>query len=97
MIAKLAVSGNDLIDRPYDGVDRYILDGELRENPSGAIDSATRELMTVRNRFHSRASSATAPESTSPRGLGEIATKYRVREMRVFASLSIPNSPSASM
>ncbi len=72
MIAKLAVSGNDLIDRPYDGVDRYILDGELRENPSGAIDSATGELilMTVRNRFHSRASFATAPESTSPRGLG---------------------------
>ena len=62
MIAKLAVSGNDLIDHPYDGVDRYILDGELRENPSGAIDPETGEIMTVRNRLHSRTTTATARE-----------------------------------
>ena len=62
MIAKLAVSGNDLIDRPYDGVDRYVLDGELRENPSGAVDPDTGEIMTVRNRLHSRAMTATGCE-----------------------------------
>ena len=58
MIAKLAVLGNDLIDQPYDGVDRYVLDGELRENPSGAIDSATGDIMPVRNIQHSEATAA---------------------------------------
>jgi len=62
MIAKLAVSGNDLIDQPYDGVDRYVLDGELRENPSGAIDSETGDLMPVRNIQHSLATTATGGE-----------------------------------
>jgi Uma2 family endonuclease len=62
MIVKLAVSGNDLIDQPYDGVDRYVIDGELRENPSGALDSNTGDIMPVRNRFHSRATTATGGE-----------------------------------
>ncbi len=79
MIAKLAVSGNDLIDRPYDGVDRYVLDGELRENPSGAIDPETGDLMTVRNRLHSRATTATGGElrawmRTFPLPRGEVLT-----------------------
>ena len=59
MIAKLAASGTDLIDRPYDGVDRYVLDGELRENPSGAIDPETGDIMPVRNIEHSEATAAT--------------------------------------
>jgi len=65
MIAKLAVSGNDLIDQPYDGVDRYVLDGELRENPSGALDSETGEIMLVRNIQHSLATTATGSELRS--------------------------------
>ncbi len=60
MIAKLAVSGNDLIDQPYDGVDRYVLDGELRENPSGVLDSETGDIMPVRNIEHSEAMTACA-------------------------------------
>ena len=79
MIAKLAVSGNDLIDQPYDGVDRYVLDGELRENPSGALDFETGEIMTVRNRLHSRATTATGGElrnwlRTFPLPRGEVLT-----------------------
>ena len=62
MIAKLAASGTDLIDRPYDGVDRYVLDGELRENPSGAIDPETGDIMPVRNIEHSEATAATTLE-----------------------------------
>ena len=62
MIVKLAASGNDLIDRPYDGVDRYVLDGELRENPSGALDSETGDIMPVRNIQHSEATAATSME-----------------------------------
>ena len=62
MIVKLAVSGNDLIDQPYDGVDRYVLDGELRENPSGVIDSETGDIMPVRNIEHSEATAATTGE-----------------------------------
>ena len=79
MIVKLAVSGNDLIDQPYDGVDRYVLDGELRENPSGAIDPETGDIMPVRNRFLSRATTATGGElrnwlRTFPHPRGEILT-----------------------
>ena len=62
MIVKLAVSGNDLIDQPYDGADRYVLDGELRENPSGAIDPKTGDIMPVRNIQHCEATTATATE-----------------------------------
>ena len=62
MIAKLAVTGNDLIDQPYEGVDRYIIDGELRENPSGALDAETGDIMPVRNILHSGAMAATTGE-----------------------------------
>ncbi len=79
MIAKLAVSGADLIDQPFDGVDRYILDGELRENPSGAIDSETGEIMPVRNIQHSEATAATTGElrnwlRTQPKPRGKVLT-----------------------
>jgi len=60
MIAKLALLGNDLIDQSYDGMDRYVIDGELRENPSGAIDSETGDIMPVRNIQHCEATTACA-------------------------------------
>ena len=79
MIAKLAASGNDLIDRPYDGVDRYVLDGELRENPSGVLDPETGDIMPVRNIEHSEATTATGGElrtwlRTFPHPRGKVLT-----------------------
>ncbi len=79
MIVKLAVSGADLIDQPYDGVDRYVLDGELRENPSGALDSETGDIMPVRNMRHSEATTATGGElrnwmRTFPNPRGKVLT-----------------------
>ena len=41
MITKLTISGNDLIDQPYDGVDRYILNGELRTAPAKSPPCST--------------------------------------------------------
>ena len=44
-----ALTGEELLTIPDDGVERWILDGELRER-----DSESKELgTTVRNRFHS--------------------------------------------
>jgi len=79
MIVKLVPTGEDLIDQPFDGMERYTLDGELREFPVGVTDPLTGEVMPVRNRLHCLATTATAAElrtwlRTLPKPRGEVLT-----------------------
>jgi Uma2 family endonuclease len=48
------IRGKDLIDMPFDGMDRSILRGHLREYAIGALDSRTGKLLPVMGRFHSK-------------------------------------------
>lgn len=59
MIVAKPVTGEDLIDMPFDGVERYVIKGELREYPVGVTNPDTGELMSVRNRLHARAANCT--------------------------------------
>ena len=59
MNAVTALRAADLIDAPFDGMERYILKGKLRESPVGARDRATGKLLPAMPISHSIAMTAT--------------------------------------
>jgi len=62
MNAVTAVRAAALIDAPFDGMERYILKGKLRESPVGARDRATGKLLPGMPRSHCIAMSAVTCE-----------------------------------
>lgn len=67
----------DLIDAPFDGIERYILKGKLRESPIGARDRSTGRLLPVMPWLHCLAMAATSCElgnwlETQPKPRGKV-------------------------
>jgi Uma2 family endonuclease len=60
MAPVVAFRAEDLIDAEFDGIERYIINGELREYPSEPTDPITGDVMPVRNRAHALATTQVA-------------------------------------
>ncbi len=58
--ATTPITGEDLVDMPDDGIDRWIINGELRERPRVEVPGGP--PMTVRNQFHCHVTSCTDTE-----------------------------------
>jgi Uma2 family endonuclease len=58
--ATTPITGEDLVDMPDDGIDRWIINGELRERPRLEVPGG--RPMTVRNRIHCRVTICTGTE-----------------------------------